>query len=474
MWAIGAMRHSAWASQALRDAKPAVFWSDRGDAPDPAPVCDARVHADLTIIGGGFTGLWAAIQCLEERPGLRVVLLEAQRCGFGASSRNGGFCDSSLTHGLENGLAHWPDDSPLLVRLGRENLEGIEATVRNHGIECDLHRVAEIGVAIEQWHLDGLTESIEAHRAVGDRVELLDAGEMQARVKSPTYAGGLIRHNDVALVDPARLCWGLRAVAERLGAIVFEGSRVTSVSNQNGSLVLETPESSIVSDRVLVANNAYPGPVRRPRRYVIPVYDHVLMTEPLTSAQMAAIGWAEREGIGDLSNQFHYYRLTEDDRILWGGYDATYHYNNGLHERHDQSDKTHSMLAEHFFETFPQLEGLRFSHRWGGPIGTTTRFTATWGTLHGDRLAWVAGYTGLGVGASRFGARVALDLVFGQSSERTELEMVRGKPFPFPPEPLRWAGVQLTRRALQRADDNEGRRGPWLRLLDRFGIGFDS
>jgi glycine/D-amino acid oxidase-like deaminating enzyme len=235
-----------------------------------------------------------------------------------------------------------------------------------------------------------------------------------------------------------------------------------------------TPDGVVRSERVVIATNAYPGPVRHPRRYVIPVYDHVLMTEPLSSEQLASIGWKDRDGIGDVSNQFHYYRLSEDDRILWGGYDATYHFNNGLEPQHDQSDQTHGMLAEHFFETFPQLEGVRFSHRWGGPIGTTTRFTATWGIAHDGRLAWVAGYTGLGVGASRFGARVALDLVYGQTTERTELEMVRKKPFPFPPEPLRWAGVEMTRSALQRADGREGKRGLWLDLLDRFGVGFDS
>ncbi len=189
---------------------------------------------------------------------------------------------------------------------------------------------------------------------------------------------------------------------------------------------------------------------------------------------MASIGWQEREGIGDVSKQFHYYRLTEDDRILWGGYDATYHFGNGLGPQHDQSHRTHGLLAEHFFETFPQLEGLRFTHRWGGPIATTTHFAPTWGSAHDGRLTWVGGYTGLGVGASRFGARVALDLAFGQTTERTDLEMVGKKPFPFPPEPLRWAGVQLTRRAIQRTDRRGGRRGIWLGVLDRFGVGFDS
>jgi glycine/D-amino acid oxidase-like deaminating enzyme len=468
------MDSERWAAEALAAAKPAVFWSDRVDAPPQAAALGDVATADLTIIGGGFTGLWAAIQALEEQPGRSVVVLEGERCGFGASSRNGGFCDSSLTHGLENGLSHWPDDIETLIRLGRENLDAIEAAIDRYGIEADFTRAAEVGVATEPWHVETLEGSLDAHLTVGDDVELLDAGEMQARVHSPTYLGGLIRHNDTSLVDPARLCWGLRATAEQLGAVVYEHSPATAVTPVGQGLEVVTPDGVVRSERVVIATNAYPGPVRRPRRYVIPVYDHVLMTEPLSSEQLASIGWKDRDGIGDVSNQFHYYRLSEADRILWGGYDATYHFNNGLEPQHDQSDHTHGMLAEHFFETFPQLEGVRFSHRWGGPIGTTTRFTATWGIAHDGRLAWVAGYTGLGVGASRFGARVALDLVYGQTTERTELEMVRKKPFPFPPEPLRWAGVEMTRSAIQRADGREGKRGLWLDLLDRFGVGFDS
>jgi len=463
-----------WARQALSNAKPGVFWSDRTDTPAPAPALDGQVTADLTVIGAGLTGLWAAVQALEEDPELKVVVLESERCGFGASSRNGGFCDGSLTHGLENGLSHWPDDTELLVQLGRDNLDAIDDSIDRYGISADYRRAAEVGVATAPWHLESLQESLETHKRFGDDVELLDGDAMQGRVNSPTYLGGLIRHNDVALVDPARLCWGLRSAAESLGATVYEQSPATDVGRDGPALAVATPNGSVRSERVLMATNAYPGPVRRPRRYVIPVYDHVLMTEPLSTDQLASIGWRERDGIGDVSNQFHYYRLTDDDRILWGGYDATYHFNNGLGPQHDQSDHTHGMLAEHFFETFPQLEGLQFTHRWGGPIATTTRFTATWGTTHDGLLTWVAGYTGLGVGASRFGARVALDIAFGQTTERTELEMVRRMPLPFPPEPLRWTGVQLTRKAIQRTDRREGKRGLWLGVLDRFGVGFDS
>jgi len=463
-----------WAAESIRDARPGIFWLDHPDAPQPAPKLVGTVKADLTIIGGGFTGLWAAVQALEDEPSLRVVILEAERCGFGASSRNGGFCDSSLTHGLANGMFHWPNEIDTLVRMGRENLDEIETAINHYGIEADYQLAAEVGVATADWHLAELAEEADALRGLSKDVELLDEQAMQARVHSPTYLGGLVRRGDTALLDPARLCWGLRMAAETLGASVFENSAATSVEDDGSNLVVASESGAVQSERVLVATNAYVGPVKSSRRYVIPVYDHVLMTEPLSQTQMDSIGWKERDGLADASNQFHYYRLSEDNRILWGGYDATYHYGNGLDPGHDQSDETHNMLARHFFTTFPQLEGLLFTHRWGGPIGTTSRFTATWGSAHAGRLVWAAGYTGLGVGASRFGARVALDLVYGVDTERTQLEMVRKKPIPFPPEPARWAAVQMTRRAIQKSDDRGGKRGPWLSLMDRFGVGFDS
>ena len=468
------MTMHGWAKQALAGARPTVFWSERADAPAAAPALSGDITAELVVVGAGLTGLWTAVQALEEHPGLSVVILEAERCGFGASSRNGGFCDGSLTHGLANGMSHWPDEISDLVRMGRENLDGIEESLGRYRIDADFRRAPEVGVATQEWHLDSLQDALEHHLSVGDDVELLDSATMQARVHSPSYLGGLIRYNDIALVDPARLCWGLRAAAESLGARLFENSPAKSVGSESSSLSVVTPNGRVIAERVVNATNAYAGPVKQTRRYMIPVYDHVLMTEPLDRSQITSVGWEEGEGIGDASNQFHYYRMTEDGRILWGGYDATYHFGSDLDPRHDQSEDTHGKLAQHFFETFPQLEGLRFTHRWGGPVATTTHFAPAWGTSQSGRLVWVGGYTGLGVGSSRFGARVALDLVFGRATERTELKMVSKKPFPFPPEPVRWAGVQMTRKAIQRSDDHEGRRGLWLSLLDKFGVGFDS
>lgn len=206
----------------------------------------------------------------------------------------------------------------------------------------------------------------------------------------------------------------------------------------------------------------------------MPVYDYVLVTEPLSDAQWSSIGWHGREGVSDTGNRFHYYRPTSDGRILWGGYDAIYHRGNGFGPRFDHRQASYERLAQHFLTTFPQLGGLRFSHAWGGAIDTCSRFSAFWGTAHAGRTAYVVGYTGLGVGAARFGAATMLDLLDGRDTERTRLEMVRSKPMPFPPEPIRAWGIGLTTASLRRADEQEGRRNLWLRALDRLGLGFDS
>ncbi len=224
---------------------------------------------------------------------------------------------------------------------------------------------------------------------------------------------------------------------------------------------------------MVLATNAYPPLLRRLRLMTVPVYDYALMTEPLSVAQRAAIGWHGREGISDAGNQFHYFRTTRDGRVLWGGYDAIYHYGSQIKEEYDARPETFEVLAQNFLATFPQLEGVRFSHAWGGVIDTCTRFTAFHGTAMGGRVGYALGFTGLGVAATRFAADVVLDLLSGADTVRTRLEMVRRQPLPFPPEPVRWAGIEATRRSLARADA-DGRENLWLRTLDRLGLGFDS
>jgi glycine/D-amino acid oxidase-like deaminating enzyme len=319
--------------------------------------------------------------------------------------------------------------------------------------------------------------------AAGEQIEWLDHDAARAEIDSPTFHAATWKRSGEAMVDPARLAWGLADAARSLGVVIHERTRLTSLHHR-GDLVEVTTGTgrSIRAGAVVLATNAFPSPIRRIRRLVAPVYDHVLMTEPLSPDQLRSIGWAHRQGVSDTTNLFHYTRLTDDrsaiggdgPQILWGGYDAVYHWGNRIDPALEQRDATHHLLARHFFETFPQLEGLRFTHRWGGVIDTCTRFSVTFGTAHGGRVAYAVGYTGLGVGASRFGARVCLDLLDHPDSDLLALRLVRSSPRPFPPEPARWVGISLTRKALARADRNEGRRGVWLRTLDRLGLGFDS
>jgi glycine/D-amino acid oxidase-like deaminating enzyme len=457
----------------IAEAQPRAFWLDRPDAPAARPPLDGHAEADLLVVGGGLTGLWTALQAAEE--GKRVVLLEGERIAFGASGRNGGFCAASLTHGLANGLSRWPGEMPVLERMARENLDAIRATVARHGIDCDWEDTGTIDVATAPHQVEWLAAEAADLRRHGWDAQLLDAEALRAQVDSPTYRGGVWTRDACALIDPARLCWGLARAAEAAGTRVHEGAPVASLDAHGAGVRAVTSNGGSVSARsALLATSAFPPLVRAIRRYIVPVYDYVLVTEPLTEAQRDAIGWRGRQGLADVANQFHYYRQTSDHRILWGGYDAVYAFGGRVGPERDQRRATFEVLADHFRATFPQLEGIRFTHRWGGAIDTCSRFSALWGRAFEGRAVYVVGFTGLGVGASRFGARVGLDLLDGLDTERTRLEMVRRRPLPFPPEPVRWAGIQLTRRALARADERAGRRGPWLRTLDRLGLGFDS
>jgi glycine/D-amino acid oxidase-like deaminating enzyme len=463
-------------ARSLANAAPRSFWLDQPDAPEPLPALTGHVTADLAIVGGGFTGLWTALLARERDPSLDVVLLEARTAGWAASGRNGGFCSASLTHGLANGLQRFPAEMPLLDRLGAGNLRAIGETVERYGIDCDFSLTGELALATAPWQLDGLAEEAAAARALGHEVEVLDAAAARRELDSPLFAGGLRYAGGNAMVEPGRLAWGLRSACLRAGVRICESTAVRSLAPAGAALELTTPYGSVRAGRVVLGTGAFRPLLRRIGNYVIPVWDYALMTEPLTAAQLASLGWKDRRGASDLGNQFHYFRLTRDDRILWGGYDAVYYNGGRIHEEQAQRPQTFAKLAEHFFATFPQLAdgGVSFSHAWGGVIDTCSRFCPFFGTAHGGRLAYAAGYTGLGVGATRFAAQVLLDLLEKSDSERTRLTLVRSKPLPFPPEPFRSAVVQLTRASLARADRNEGRRDAWLRLLDRLGLGFDS
>lgn len=453
-------------------AKPAVFWLDTPARPPARSALDRPISADLLVVGGGFSGLWTAYEASRRNPDLDIVLVEAGRIGHAASGRNGGFVAASLTHGLPNGFARWPDEMGELTRLGQQNLDEIVATIEAEGIECDLLRSGEIDIAVEPHQVEDLLEVARLGEQVGLDLTVLDAQQTRRRVDSPSYLAGLYDPDGVVMVDPARLAWGLAAACERRGVRIFEHTPVRSLGRIGAGVLVGSDHGRVRAGRVALATSAFPPLLDRLRHYIVPVYDSVVMTEPLSATQRASIGWENREGLSDAGNQFHYYRMTEDGRILWGGYDASYYGDMGPHR--EDNPVAFGRLVEHFRQTFPQLTDVEFTHRWAGAIDTCSRFSAFWGTAMGGRVAYSLGFTGLGVGASRFGAEVMLDRLWGESTARTRVTMAQTKPLPFPPRPLRDAAIGVTRWSINRADENAGQRNLWLRTLDRIGLGFDS
>jgi glycine/D-amino acid oxidase-like deaminating enzyme len=324
-------------------------------------------------------------------------------------------------------------------------------------------------VATEPHQVEWLEEAAESGEG-----RFLSRGEVQSQVHSPTYLAGVFDADTCAIVHPAKLVFELARACREAGVRIYQHSNAISLDSGGAALRVDTGGAIVTTRQAVLATNVFTSLLRRNRFHTVPVYDYVLATEPLTAAQLDRIGWQGRQGIGDCANQFHYYRRTQDNRIVWGGYDAVYHFGRKVDASYENRPATYHRLAEHFFITFPQLDDVRFSHRWAGAIDTSTRFCAHWGLARDDRVAYVNGFTGLGVGAARFAADVCLDLLAGADTPRTELEMVRKRPLPFPPEPLASIGIQATRWSLDRADHTRGRRNALLRTLDALGLGFDS
>ena len=460
-------------SAALPPIEQGCYWLAQRP-PRAAEPLSGSIEADVAIVGAGFTGLWTALFLKELEPGASVVVLEGELAGYGASGRNAGIVGETIDHSHELAIAHFGlDEARELARLGRENLDEMEAFLAERRIDAGWERTGQLSAALTPAHVVGL----EAGRKAAERVGITDwrvlsAEEARAEVASPLYRGALLSPRS-ALVDPVGLVEGLRGEAAAKRVRICEHTAVTRFAFPRGRVRLEASNGSVTARRVVLATNAYthrlwPSLSRR----FLPLYDYVLVSEPLSPAQRAEIGWPNRRGMTDGRTFFNYYRLTRDDRILWGTSEAVYYPGNRVGPAYDHSPEHYAALAASFRRHFPFLADLRFPFAWGGPIASTTRLTPFFGTLAG-RVSYGLGYTGHGIGSSRIAGRILALLALERKSPLLDLSLVRRPPFPYPPEPLRRLAVRAVTRALRRVDEG-GRPGLLLKALDKLGVGFSS
>ncbi len=455
--------------EALASTRLFPYWLDNPAAPSAEPELNFDTNADLLIVGGGFTGLWAAVQAKEQMPDLDVVVIEAYLVAHGASGRAGGIISTSVMHGLPNAVRVFPNDIDELEQFGQHNLDGFEETLKRYNIDADIEWNGEMTVAVDPDHLEHLRADYELHKSHGHNVELLDREQTAEQLDSPLFAGALWSRNRSGIVHPAKLAWGLKRAALALGVRLYEKTPLETVKDEGDTVYVTTPQGSVRAPRVLFGSGTAKVGIADINRRVMQVRDHVLATEPLTEEQLARIGWKNRQGIYDTRTQLNYFRLTRDNNIIFGGL-VSYHFDGDPDPRQDQQRETYHRLAAAFYKTFPQLSDVKFSHAWGGPIDYCSRGSVFAKRYLGDKAVFVAGYTGFGVAASRFGAFMGLNILFDRKSPERRLDIANQSPTYILPEPFRWIGAKITFHAFDGADAEGGWKRAWINGLKAMGF----
>ena len=314
---------------ALANTKLFPYWLDNPAAPATEPELVGDATADLLIVGGGFTGLWAAVQ--------------------------------------PNAVRVFPNDIAQLEAFGHHNLDGFEDTLKRYDIDADIEWNGEMTVAVDPEHIAHLKGDYDLHREYGHNVVLLNREETLEQLNSPLFAGALWSRNRSGIVHPAKLAWGLKRAALTLGVRLYEHTPLVTVTDEGSTVFVTTPKGSVRAPRVVFGSGTAKVGIPDINRRVMQVRDHVLATEPLTDEQLARIGWKNRQGVYDTRTQLNYFRLTKHNNIIFGGL-VSYHFDGDPEPHQDGQRETYYRLAEAFYRTFPQLCDVRFSHAWGGPI----------------------------------------------------------------------------------------------------------
>jgi glycine/D-amino acid oxidase-like deaminating enzyme len=435
------------------------------------PPLEGNHSAEVVIIGGGLTGLWTAVFLREMAPDLEIILLEQGMIGYGGSGRNGGILDVPLDHSHSLAIKHFGvNEAKKMAHLGKENIHEMIAFLKDNQIECDFEPTGRLFVALNPSQIEDAKQGLQTAEQFGlQGWRWLDADEIRLEVASPLYQAGIFAPGG-GILNPFKLVQGLKRFVKLRNVKVYERTIVKNVDPP----VIRTSFATVHAKKIVVATNAFthlllPGLIAR----FIPLYDYILVSDPLTPNQLESIGWKNRQGITDGRSFFNYYRLTADNRILFGTSEAKYYAPNRVGPEFDHSTFHYESLHDSFVRHFPQIANLQFPFMWGGPIASTTRLTPFFGTTADGLLHYALGYTGHGLGSTRIAGKILAQRVLQRSSELLELKMVRKKPLSYPPEPIRSIAVRAVSRSLRRVDDGKN-PNLLLKLLDWMNIGFSS
>jgi glycine/D-amino acid oxidase-like deaminating enzyme len=448
----------------MTDHAAVSYWLESaGDDLAPRPSLDGSTEADVAILGAGLTGLWTAWYLARRDPSLRIVLVEREIAGFGASGRNGAWCAPDLNISMDRMAQLHGEDAAR--RMQQATYDAVDETGRacaEAGINAGYHKGGEIIVARGPGGVPGLEGALAEYRrfGFGDRYRLLDVTELGDRIRIAGAVKALVS-DDAAVVHPGRLVRGLARAVERLGVRIHERTPVTEFRPRDatGRATLVTPRGDVRAPVVVLAGEAFMTEFRSLHRQLIPVYSLIVLTEPVPDAQWAEIGWANREVVASTRMSVDYLSRTEDGRILFGGRGAPYRFGSPIRAEHDRHGPTHERLRRFVREWFPVLADTRFTHAWGGPLGMPRDWHPTFAFDPATGIATARGYVGHGVSTSNLAGRVLTDLITDNAGPLTELPVVNHRSRNWEIEPFRWIGVRYAQWAIGRLDDESARTG---------------
>ena len=434
------------------------LWLDQVAASDPLkrrPPLVGTTDADVAVVGAGFTGLWTAYHLTRVAPHLRVVVLESEIAGYGASGRNGGWCSALFPVGAAGLERRHGAGAALAMRAAmRSAVTAVGDDAAAAGIDCDHTRAGTITLARTGPQMERVRATAVLAPRWGDNDELWDAATARTRLPARGVIGAGFTP-DCATLQPARLARGLARHVEAAGVRVFEGTTALTVSPGEITTDSAAGPGRVTADVVVRATEAWTADLARSRRAVAPVYSLVIATEPLPPATWEWIGLRPGESFTHARHLVVYGQRTADDRLVFGGRGAPYHWRSRIAADFDSEPRVHAALEATLHDLFPVLRGHAVTHRWGGPLGIPRDWHAGVGLDRASGLAWAGGYVGDGVASSHLAGRTLADLIAGRESDATALPWVGHRSRAWEPEPLRWLGINAGLRAMALADVEE-------------------